>query len=98
MIRSLAAENRWLVSGEILVDNANAVLTESGALEMRDALEINFSSVTNTDTSAISLIMEWQRRASAANHKITFSNLPEGLGSLATLYGVAEFIPLSVNQ
>jgi len=87
--------NTWLLSGEILVDNANAVLVESSALAMNDALQIDFSAVTNTDTSAISLMMEWQRRAIAANHKITFVSLPEGLGSLATLYGVADFIPLS---
>ncbi|ACT47214.1 STAS domain-containing protein [Methylotenera mobilis] len=87
--------NTWQLSGEILVDNANAVLVESAALVMNDALQIDFSAVTNTDTSAISLMMEWQRRAIAFNHKITFVNLPEGLESLATLYGVADFIPLS---
>jgi len=87
--------NTWQLSGEILVDNANAVLVESAALVMNDALQIDFSAVTNTDTSAISLMMEWQRRAIASNHKITFVNLPEGLESLATLYGVADFIPLS---
>jgi len=87
--------NTWLLSGEILVDNANAVLVESTGLEMSEALQIDFSAVTNTDTSAISLMMEWQRRAIAAKHKISFVNLPEGLESLATLYGVSDFIPLS---
>ena len=87
--------NTWLLSGEILVDNANAVLVESRALTMNAALQIDFSAVTNTDTSAISLMMEWQRRAIAANYEITFANLPKGLESLAALYGVADFIPLS---
>ena len=87
--------NTWLLSGEILVDNANAVLVESAALPMNDALKVDFSAVTNTDTSAISLMMEWQRRAIAANHKITFVNLPEGLESLVALYSVADFISLS---
>lgn len=87
--------NKWLVSGEVLVDNANTTLVESVGLPMNDALQIDFSGVTNTDTSAISLMMEWQRRAIAANQKVTFVNLPEGLESLATLYGVADFIPLS---
>lgn len=95
MISFDSQENKWLVSGEILVDNANSVLVESVALPMNDALQIDFSAVTNTDTAAISLIMEWQRRAVASHHKITFKSLPEGLASLATLYGVADFIPLS---
>ncbi|MDP2152248.1 MAG: STAS domain-containing protein [Methylotenera sp.] len=95
MISFDSQENKWIVSGEVLVDNANSILVESVALPMNDALQIDFSAVTNTDTAAISLMLEWQRRAAASNHKITFKSLPDGLGSLATLYGVADFIPLS---
>lgn len=95
MISFDSQANKWLVSGDILVDTANSVLVESAGLPMGDGLQIDFLAVNNTDTSAISLIMEWQRRAAISNCKITFQNLPEGLGSLATLYGVADFIPLS---
>jgi len=89
--------NQWHVSGEILVDNANAVLIESKALEMANNLQVDFSAVTDIDTAALSLLMEWQRRAIASNKKIVFTHLPESLHSLATLYGVADFIPLSTN-
>ena len=57
----------------------------------------DFADVTDVDTAALSLIMEWQRRATASNCKVTFSNLPANLTSLAALYGVTEFIPLSVK-
>ena len=90
-------DNQWHVSGEILVDNANAVLIESKALEMANDLQVDFSAVTDIDTAALSLLMEWQRRAIASNKKIVFTHLPESLHSLATLYGVADFIPLSTN-
>lgn len=90
-------DNQWHVSGEILVDNANAVLIESKALEMANDLQVDFSAVTDIDTAALSLLMEWQRRAIASNRKIVFTHLPESLHSLATLYGVADFIPLSTN-
>jgi phospholipid transport system transporter-binding protein len=89
--------NQWHVSGEILMDNANAVLTDSNAFKMENDLEINLSSVTDVDTAALSLLMEWQRRALAADKKVIFTHLPESLMSLATLYGVADFIPVSAN-
>ena len=89
--------NQWCIAGEILMDNANAVLVESNALEITDDLQIDFSAVTDVDTAALSLLIEWQRRAVTANKKVVFTQLPESLISLATLYGVAEFIPLSVN-
>ncbi|PPC80949.1 MAG: hypothetical protein CTY38_09990 [Methylotenera sp.] len=95
MISLDSQANKWLISGDILVDTANSMLVESVGLPMNDALQIDFSAVANTDTSAISLMMEWQRRAIASNLKITFVNLPEGLESLTGLYGVADFIPLS---
>lgn len=90
-------DNQWNVSGEILMDNANAVLIESKALDMANDLRVDFSAVTDIDTAALSLLIEWQRRAIAANKKIVFTHLPESLHSLATLYGVADFIPLSTN-
>jgi phospholipid transport system transporter-binding protein len=89
--------NQWGVAGEILMDNANAVLVESNALEITEGLQIDFSAVTDVDTAALSLLIEWQRRALTANKKVVFTQLPESLISLATLYGVAEFIPLNTN-
>lgn len=90
-------DNQWHVSGAILMDNANAVLTESDALHIENDLEINLSKVSDVDTAALSLLMEWQRRAQQAGKKVTFTHLPDNLMSLATLYGVADFIPASSN-
>ncbi|HEY9210622.1 MAG TPA: STAS domain-containing protein [Methylotenera sp.] len=90
-------DNQWYVSGDILVDNANAVLNESNALEITDDLQIDFSAVNDVDTAALSLLIEWQRRALAVNKKVEFKKLPESLISLAALYGVTDFIPLSAN-
>lgn len=90
-------DNQWHVSGEILMDNANAVLADSNAFKIENDLKINLSGVTDVDTAALSLLLEWQRRAIAANKKVTFTHLPESLMSLATLYGVADFIPATTN-
>lgn len=77
------------------MDNANTILSQSNAFEMTGDLEVDFLAVTDVDTAALSLVMEWQRRALASNCKISFANLPENLNSLAALYGVADFIPSS---
>jgi len=90
-----AQDNQWFITGGILMDNANSVLAESKALEMADDLQVSFSGVTDVDTAALSLLIEWQRRAIAANKKIKFIHLPESLLSLAALYGVTDFVPLS---
>ncbi len=90
--------NKWVVSGAILVDNANALLNLSSALSLSEHVQqIDFANVSEVDTAAISLMMEWQRRALANGRKISFVNLPDSLISLAALYGVSEFIPISVG-
>lgn len=88
-------DKQWRIAGDVLKDDANAILVQSRALDMMDGLCIDFSAVTNVDTTALSLIMEWQRRASALGGHVSFSSLPESLVSLADLYGVTEFIPLA---
>lgn len=95
MTNIIQQENQWHVSGDVLMDNANTILSQSNAFEMVGDLEVDFSAVTDVDTAALSLVMEWQRRALASNCTISFANLPENLSSLAALYGVADFIPSS---
>jgi len=90
-------DNQWYVSGDILVDNANAVLNESNALEITDNLQIDLSAVNDVDTAALSILIQWQKRALAANKAVMFNNLPKNLISLAALYGVTDFIPLSAE-
>ena len=84
--------NQWRITGNVLMDDAQAILSQSAEFEMVGNLEIDFSAVTDVDTAALSLIMEWQRRAAATNSQVTFTNLPVNLTSLAALYGVTDFI------
>ena len=95
MVNITQQSNQWLISGPVLMDNANDVLTQSIALSMNEQLEIDFSGVTDIDTAALSLIMEWQRRALASKCTISFANLPVNLNSLAELYGVTSFISVT---
>jgi len=84
--------NQWRISGEVLMDNANTILSQSNTFPMTDNIEIDFSAVTDVDAAALSLIMEWQRRGLVSNCKVMFTHLPVNLMSLAELYGVTDFI------
>ena len=54
---------------------------------------VDLAAVTEVDSSALSLLFEWQRTAKRRQHTVSFCNLPASLASLAALYGVTELIP-----
>jgi len=56
------------------------------------AAAVDFAAVTEVDSAAVSLLLEWRRSALAGNRRIEFTNLPANLKSLATLYGVADLL------
>jgi len=85
-------ENRWEITGDIEMDNANALLMASNELAIVDNTLVDFSNVKEIDTAAISLILEWTRRAIEENKQLKFVNLPANLNSLTQLYGVADLI------
>lgn len=84
--------NGWSLSGEVVINTAYALLEASKVLTIGPNTKIDFSEVTNIDTSTISLIFEWKRRAQKENLLIQFVNLPANLNSLTQLYGVDEMI------
>ncbi len=84
--------HRWDVSGDVEIDNANALLLASNALAIADDAVVDFAKVTEIDTGAISLMLEWRRRAIAEKKHLKFVNLPDNLNSLTQLYGVADLI------
>ncbi len=92
MIAITQNENRWDVAGDIELDNINALLKISKALMLADHTVVDFAKAAEVDTSAVSLILEWQRRAAVESKQISFVNLPKNLISLTALYGVADLI------
>ena len=91
MAQIVQKDNRWLVSGAMTVDQVNALLAESSALAMPGVIDLG--QVSDVDTTAVSLLFEWQRQAQARQSSIRFINLPDNLVSLAKLYGVSDLIP-----
>jgi phospholipid transport system transporter-binding protein len=82
--------NTWRLSGDFTVNNMNIALDLSRNLIMPNQLD--FSGVTEVDTSAISFIFEMQRRAKAQKTQMAAINLPANLRTLMQLYGVETFV------
>lgn len=74
------------------MNNVTAVLEESARVFAGANLVIDFSGVSDVDSSALSLLLEWRRAARAADRVIAFTHLPANLKSLADLYGVSELL------
>jgi len=85
--------NRLLVSGSMTMNSVNTLLGESVQAFSSAGLEIDLAAVSDVDSSAVSLLLEWVRQAHEHNASLVFVNLPKNLLILAELYGVLEFIP-----
>lgn len=84
--------DNYRVQGRITIANANALLAEGLKLFVRDGLVVDLSQLEEVDSSAVSLLLEWLREAQRNQRKLRFTNLPDNLKSLATLYGVLDLI------
>ena len=92
MAQITQTENCWNISGDVVIGTVPSILVASKALPIAANTQIDFANVSDIDTSTISLILEWKRRAQKENQPIKFVNLPANLNSLTQLFGVAELI------
>ena len=86
---------KMLVSGPVTLANAAQVLEQGRQFLAEGVRAVDFSEVTEVDSSALALALAWLRDARAAKREIAFANLPEALQTLARLYGVEELLPLA---
>ena len=84
------------LKGDLTFETIPAVLEESALYAARpdlpDKLTIDFAEVTDVDSAAVALLLDWRRMASKRNKTLVFVNLPANLLALAELYGVADVI------
>ncbi len=87
--------DKLCVQGPITIGNVAAVIKQGDALFDHPDLVIDLAQVTEVDSSAVSMLLEWQRKAQRHNQQLYFSNTPKNLKNLARLYGVSELISLA---
>ena len=87
--------DRLRVRGSITLADVTRWREEGLALIDRDGLIVDLAGVEEADSSALSLLLEWQRAASARGLTLAYENLPENMASLADVYGILELIPVA---
>lgn len=76
---------------------ANAVqLADLGiaAIQSGDT-SFDLSAVRTCDSSALVVLLAWQRTAQATGRSLEVSGVPADMLSLATVYGVSSVLPIS---
>ena len=93
MVQIQKTAKSWQLSGDITIDDAPRLLTETRHFPAQTRLVIDFSEVGHVDTVTLSLMFEWLRHAQAKDCDLKFSHLPQNLQSLMALYGITKLIP-----
>ena len=87
-------DGRLYISGPITLENAMTLREQSEPYFDRSQLLFDFSEVSEVDSAAVSLMLEWSRKARATGCEVRFANLGESITSLTDLYGVEDLIPV----
>ena len=86
---------RVIVSGPVTLANVAGVL-ENGYAQIRaGASAIDLGEVTELDSSLLAMLLAWLREAQRLGRGLEVSRLPEGLVTIARLYGVVDLLPAS---
>jgi phospholipid transport system transporter-binding protein len=88
-----ASGDRLLLKGSITFNDALQWRESVLAALDRDGLTIDLGGIGEADSAALSLLLEWQREASARGFGIVYANLPAPIVSLAEVYGISALIP-----
>ena len=87
--------DRMMVSGPLTLAHVAAALNEGNQAIGEGVSSIDLGEVGELDSSALALLLAWLREAKRRDRDLVFTNLPQGLTTIARLYGVAELLPAS---
>ena len=83
---------RCAVQGPITLESVVPLLEQGNGLFTAPQVTVDLAAVTEVDSSALSLLLEWRREAVRNGRAIRYLNLPANLKSLADLYGITELL------
>src|SRR4051794_32008878 len=86
-------DGRFYVRGPVTLASVQTLLDQGKQTFASGDLRIDLSGVTEADSSAVALMLDWAREATARGVRICFENLSENLRTLISLYDVGEFLP-----
>jgi phospholipid transport system transporter-binding protein len=85
-------EGRCTVQGPVTAENVVSLLAQGTQQFTGPSVTVDLSGVTEVDSSALSLLLEWRREAARNGREVRYRNLPASMKSLAELYGVTELL------
>jgi len=89
----LKREGETLVlEGALTLDTVPELAAAAQEHLLGGADAVDFSRVTEVDSAAVALALEWLRVARSVGVDLRLVNLPASMQNLATLYGVSELI------
>ena len=87
--------DRMMVSGPLTLAHVAAALGQGNEAIGAGARSVDLGEVGELDSSALALLLAWLREAKRRGRDLAFTNLPQGLTTIARLYGVAELLSAS---
>ena len=81
-----------VLEGRVTFDTVPGLIAAAEEHFGQGADAIDFAAVTEVDSAAIALTLEWVRQAERANVALRLINLPNSMQNLAKLYGVSELL------
>jgi phospholipid transport system transporter-binding protein len=88
----------YTVTGELSHDNASAVAAAGLSAIAAGQSEFDLSAMTKIDSSAVAVLIAWQRQAIERGMQLQFSGYSANLLSLLTLYGLNEQFQLHPSE
>jgi len=79
------------VEGALTLGTVSA-LADAAREHLRGARVVDFRGVSEVDSSAVALALEWLRQAAESKSGLRLVNLPVAMQNLAKLYGVSELL------
>ena len=80
----------------ITVDLAESALQDGLRAIATGQTQFDLSKVATVDSSAVAVLLNWQRAASTASSTLRFSNVPASLISLMRVYGVDGLLAVDI--
>jgi phospholipid transport system transporter-binding protein len=81
-----------VVEGAVTLDTVSGLIAAAQEHFGQGVCAVDFAAVTEVDSAAVALALEWMRQAERANVVLRLVNLPESMQNLAKLYGVSELL------
>jgi phospholipid transport system transporter-binding protein len=81
-----------ILEGGVTLDTVPGLIGAAEEHLRQGARVVDFRNVTEVDSAAVALAIEWLRKASESGTGLRLTNLPAAMQNLAKLYGVSELL------